>query len=42
LLYGFTLGKRHDSTKPTFFGYYKDDGLLKRKLRENEKVIQMA
>lgn len=27
----FSLGKRHDSTRPTFFGYYKDDGFIKRK-----------
>lgn len=27
----FTLGKRHDSTKPTFFGYYKNDGFVKKK-----------
>jgi len=35
----FTLGKRHDSTKPTFFGYYKDDGFIKKKnLGRIEKV----
>lgn len=27
----FTLGKRHDSKKNTFFGYYKNDGFIKRK-----------
>lgn len=27
----FTLGKRHDSRKPTFFGYCKDDGFIKKK-----------
>lgn len=27
----FTMGKRHDSTKPTFFGFYKDDGFIKKK-----------
>lgn len=27
----FTLGKRHDSTRPTFFGYYKEDGFTKKK-----------
>ncbi len=27
----FTLGKRHDSTHPTFFGYYKEDGFTKKK-----------
>lgn len=27
----FTLGKRHDSNRPTFFGYYKEDGFVKRK-----------
>lgn len=35
----FTLGKRHDSTKPTFFGYYKNDGFVKKKyLGRIEKV----
>lgn len=35
----FTIGKRHDSTKPTFFGYYKDDGFTKKKnLGRVEKV----
>lgn len=35
----FTLGKRHDSSKPTFFGYYKDDGFRKKKnLGRIEKV----
>lgn len=27
----FTLGKRHDSSRPTFFGYYKEDGFTKKK-----------
>ena len=27
----FRLGTRHDSEKPTFFGYFKDDGFEKRK-----------
>ena len=27
----FTLGKRHEISKPTFFGYYKDDGFRKKK-----------
>ncbi|MBU4690912.1 HsdM family class I SAM-dependent methyltransferase [Mycoplasma zalophi] len=27
----FELGISHDSTKPTFFGYFKDDGFIKRK-----------
>ena len=27
----FTLGKRHDSSKPTFFGYFKNDGFIKKK-----------
>ena len=28
----FTLGQRHEnSSVPTFFGYYKDDGLVKKK-----------
>lgn len=27
----FNLGKRHDPTRPTFFGYYKEDGFVKRK-----------
>lgn len=35
----FTMGKRHDSTKPTFFGFYKDDGFIKKKnLGRIEKV----
>lgn len=35
----FTLGKRHDTKKPTFFGYYKDDGFIKRKnLGRVEKI----
>lgn len=35
----FTLGKRHDSKKTTFFGYYKDDGFIKRKnLGRVEKI----
>lgn len=35
----FTIGKRHDSNKETFFGYYKDDGFLKKKnLGRVEKV----
>lgn len=35
----FTLGKRHDVKKPTFFGYYKDDGFRKKKnLGRIEKV----
>lgn len=35
----FTLGKRHDKSKPTFFGYYKDDGFFKKKnLGRIEKV----
>lgn len=35
----FTLGKRHDYSKPTFFGYYKDDGFIKKKnLGRIEKV----
>ncbi|ASJ88969.1 MAG: type I restriction-modification system, N6-adenine DNA methyltransferase (M) subunit [Candidatus Malacoplasma girerdii] len=27
----FELGKQHDSTIPTFFGYYKEDGFVKKK-----------
>lgn len=27
----FELGKPHDSSKETFFGFYKDDGFIKRK-----------
>lgn len=27
----FILGKRHDSKRPTFFGYYREDGFIKRK-----------
>lgn len=27
----FQLGVPHDKTKPTFFGYYKDDGFVKKK-----------
>lgn len=27
----FTLGKRHDSTKPTFFGYFREDGFGSKK-----------
>lgn len=27
----FNLGKRHDSSNPTFFGYYKNDGFQKKK-----------
>lgn len=27
----FTLGKRHDEKKPTFFGYYKEDGFVKKR-----------
>lgn len=39
----FTLGKRHDSSKPTFFGYYKDDGFIKKKyLGRVEKVDSNA
>ncbi|PNZ74214.1 N-6 DNA methylase (plasmid) [Macrococcoides caseolyticum] len=35
----FTLGKRHDSSKPTFFGYYKNDGFIKKKnLGRVEKI----
>ena len=35
----FELGVRHDSSIPTFFGYYKDDGFVKRKnLGRVEKV----
>lgn len=35
----FELGQKHDSTVPTFFGYYKDDGFSKRKnLGRIEKV----
>lgn len=35
----FTLGKRHDSKKNTFFGYYKNDGFIKRKnLGRVEKI----
>lgn len=35
----FTLGKRHDSNKPTFFGYFKNDGFIKKKyLGRIEKV----
>ena len=29
----FTLGKRHNPKRPTFFGYYKEDGFKKRKNR---------
>ena len=27
----FDLGRRHDSKRPTFFGYFKEDGFIKRK-----------
>jgi type I restriction enzyme M protein len=27
----FTLGRQHDSTRETFFGYYKEDGFTKKK-----------
>lgn len=37
----FSLGKRHDSSKPTFFGYYKEDGFTKKKnLGRVERVYQ--
>ena len=29
----FELGHKHDNTYPTFFGYYKNDGFIKRKNR---------
>ena len=29
----FKLGTPHNSEIPTFFGYYKDDGFIKRKNR---------
>lgn len=27
----FDLGRRHDPTRPTFFGYFREDGFVKRK-----------
>ena len=27
----FILGQRHDPSRPTFFGYFRDDGFIKRK-----------
>lgn len=35
----FELGHKHDKTYPTFFGYYKNDGFIKRKNRGRVEKI---